>query len=458
MADSHPPLPRDTASLCPVCLQRLPARRVVTGEKVEMVKECPEHGEFRALLWQGPPDLAGWNRPKLPSRPPVCFGESERGCPFDCGLCPEHGQHSCSALIEVTSRCNLRCPVCFADSATEEESDPSLDSLGHLLRLAREACGENIVLQLSGGEPTVRDDLPDIIRLARECGFSSIQLNSNGLRLAAEGQYAQALREAGLTWVYLQFDGTRDEIYRRLRGRELLAEKLRAVENCAAAGLGIVLVPTLVPGINDDDIGNLLRLGLAHAPHVRGVHFQPISYFGRFPQAPGDEHRLTLPHLLRAIEEQTSGLMRLEHFAPPGCEHSHCSCHGNFLVKDDGSLKPLTKPDSVCCSKPKPAEEGARLSTAFLTRQWAAPSSAALPRPPAASGCGCAGNSLDDFLERVRTHTFAVSAMAFQDCWNIDLERTRNCCIHVVTPQGRLVPFCLYNLTSASGAPLYRGK
>lgn len=451
-----------TESLCPTCLQRVHAERVIEGDEVWLVKDCPDHGPTRALLWNGPPHLTDWQRPKIPSRPPVCFTEPVRGCPYDCGLCPNHGQHTCSALLEITGRCNLACPVCFAESGQHAASDPSLESIDRWLKAVGHASGHQIVIQLSGGEPTVREDLPEIIRLVRHRGFGFVQINTNGLRLAEDPAYARHLYAAGLTSVFLQFDGTRDDIYRQLRGRDLLAEKVRAIEHAIANKLGVVLVPTLVPGVNDRNIGDILRFGMQYAPGVRGVHFQPISYFGRYPQAPDNQRRLTLPDIIRAIDRQTEGLMQVEHFCPPGCEHSHCSFHGNFVLLEDGKVMALGNKSSACCSKPAPAAEGAEKSKAFLIRQWAAPETGSRSEAPArAEKCGCdktKAPSLDEFLQRVKTHTFAVSAMAFQDVWNVDLERSRNCCIHVVSPDGRLVPFCLYNLTSADGQPLHRGK
>ncbi|APG28035.1 radical SAM protein [Syntrophotalea acetylenivorans] len=439
----------ETASLCPICLQRVPAHRQIVDEQVDLLKFCPEHGEFRTLIWHGPPLLSDWNRPKIPSQPPVCLTESEGGCPYDCGLCPNHGQHSCSVLLEITARCNLSCPVCFAASSTQAPPDPTLAAIDRWYKTAKRASGTGIVIQLSGGEPTVREDLPAIIEMGRRHGFAFIQLNSNGLRLAQEPGYAKRLKEAGLNNVFLQFDGTEDTILRTLRGRDLLKEKILAIDHCVDSGLGVVLVPTVVPGVNDDNLGAILDFALDWAPGVRGVHFQPISYFGRFPKAPADDDRITLPQIMRGIEEQTKGRMRREHFAPPGCEHSHCSFHGNFLVEENGNLRALTKAGDCGCNKPKPASEGAEKSKEFLAQQWAAP---AQPKPSSA-----ADNEFDAFIERVRSHTFAVSAMAFQDAWNIDLERARSCCIHVMSVEETLVPFCLYNLTAASGKPLYRG-
>jgi uncharacterized radical SAM superfamily Fe-S cluster-containing enzyme len=442
--------PIATESLCPGCLARIPAERRQQENEVALVKRCPEHGEFRATVWRGGPSLAGWSRPKAVVQASVGHAGVERGCPFDCGICPSHRQQSCTVLLEVTGRCNLACAVCFADAGRENGPDPSLEIIAGWYRTAQEKSGPHNIVQLSGGEPTVRDDLPAIIRMGREVGFPFIQLNTNGVRLAAGPDYATELKEAGLFSVFLQFDGTDDTIYRAVRGRPLLAEKLKAIEHCAAAGLGVVLVPTIVPGVNTDNVGAILRLALELAPAVRGVHFQPASYFGRHPEPPAADARVTLPDLMRAIEEQTNGLMRVEHFRPPGCEHPLCSFHGNFLRQPDGGLKALTEhAPPCCCGTPEPESRGTGKAVTFVTRLWAA---------PATGDSVAAMDGLDAFLENHRTNTFAVSAMAFQDVWNLDLERVQECCIHVVAPDGRMIPFCLYNLTSAEGEPLYREK
>jgi uncharacterized radical SAM superfamily Fe-S cluster-containing enzyme len=347
----------------------------------------------------------------------------------------------------VTGRCNLACSFCFAAAGSNGDADPSLEVIQGWYRTALERSGPQNIVQLSGGEATLRDDLPAIIAMGRELGFPFIQLNSNGLRLAAEPAYAGELKRAGLFSVFLQFDGTEDTIYRSIRGRSLLAEKLKTIEHCAAAGLGVVLVPTLVSGVNTDNIGAILKLALDLAPAVRGVHFQPASHFGRHPGQPHANERFTLPELMRAIDEQTGSLMRTEHFCPPGCEHPLCSFHGNFLRLADGGLQSLSKPAAECCSGGMPESEGTGKAVSYVAQQWAAPAPAA--------GC-CSTNSLDAFLENHRSNTFAVSAMAFQDVWNLDLERVQECCIHVVAPDNRMIPFCLYNLTSAEGKPLYR--
>ncbi len=438
-----------TESLCPRCLARIPAERHHQGDEVVLVKRCPEHGEFRTTVWRGGPSLSGWSRPKTPVRASVDHAGTERGCPFDCGICPEHRQQSCTVLLEITGRCNLACPVCFADAGAQAGPDPSLPVIEEWYRTALHKSGPHNIVQLSGGEPTLRDDLPAVIALGRELGFPFIQVNTNGVRLAADRDYAGELKRAGLFSVFLQFDGTEDRIYRAIRGRSLFLEKLLAIEHCAAAGLGVVLVSTLVPGVNTGNVGAILNLALELGPVVRGVHFQPAAYFGRHPEPPPGDARFTLPDLMRAIEEQTGGLMRMGHFRPPGCEHPLCSFHGNFLRLPGGGLRPLTEhAPACCCGTPEPENKGTGRAVSFVARQWAAPA-AGETREPA---------SLDAFLEDFRTNTFAVSAMAFQDVWNLDLERVRECCIHVVSPDGRMIPFCLYNLTSAEGAPLYRRR
>ncbi|WP_272700706.1 radical SAM (seleno)protein TrsS [Desulfovibrio sp. Fe33] len=452
---------RSPRSVCPVCLRPIPAVHETVGDETFLVKSCPEHGEFRVVVWRGEPSFSGWARPKVPSSPRTPFTSVERGCPLDCGLCDAHRQHTCTALLEVTWRCDLGCPVCFASSGRQAPSDPSLAELGRLFDRVELASG-HCNIQLSGGEPTVREDLTDIIRLGKEKGFPFIQLNTNGLRLAHEPGFADRLAEAGLDSVFLQFDGTRDDIYETLRGRSLFNTKLKALDALAAAGVGVILVPTLVPGVNDDDLGDILRLAVERSPAVRGVHFQPVSYFGRYPKRPDDAERITLPEIMRGLEIQTGGMLKAADFSPPGCEHAFCSFHANYVVTEEGGLTRLSSGGSCGCT-PRPASEGADAAKAFVKRQWAAPDKR-LPmafdgaQAGTTSGDGEPADALDAFIRRAATHTLAVSAMAFQDCWTLDLERLKGCCIHEVSPDGRLIPFCAYNLTSMDGETLYRGK
>ena len=330
--------------------------------------------------------------------------------------------------------------MCFASAGEQQPHDLTLEEIGRQYDLLMEHGGP-FNIQLSGGEPTMRDDLDKIIALGREKGFTFFQLNTNGLRIAREEGYAEHLAKAGVSTVFLQFDGLDDQIYQTLRGAALRSTKLRAIENCKVAGLPVVLVPTVAPGVNDQALGDILRFALEHAPHVRGVHIQPISYFGRCGlEAP--EKRLTIPAVMRRIEEQTAGLMKAADFGGGGAESPYCSFHASYLRKPDGSIKALPRKRSQCCCvKSSDARD-------FVSQQWSG------------KAVGCDGDSdtssLDAFLRQTVENTFTVSGMVFQDAYNLDLARLRRCYICEVDTERGMVPFCAYNLTDINGKALYR--
>ena len=432
-----------TTSVCPVCLAKISARKVLGEDgNIYMEKECWEHGLFRTLIWEG--DLESYrawaagdcDTPVTPVR----AQEVERGCPYDCGLCQNHERDGCCVLLELTNRCNLRCPVCFASAGEQTPRDLPLAQIGKQYDLLMERGGP-FNIQLSGGEPTMRCDLHEIIALGREKGFTFFQLNTNGIRIAEEAGYAEYLSSAGVSVVFLQFDGLDDEIYRTLRGAELLAHKLRAIDNCKAAGLPVVLVPTVAPGVNDHALGDILRFALGRAPHIRGVHIQPISYFGRCGlEAP--EVRLTIPAVLRRIDEQMDGVMKMTDFGGGGAESPYCSFHASYMRREDGSVRALPRRRSQCCCvKSSDARD-------FVSQQWSG-------RAAGVDGDE-ATSSLDEFLQKTVENTFTVSGMVFQDAWNLDLERLKRCYICEVDTQRGMVPFCAYNLTDVHGRALYR--
>ena len=236
-----------TESLCPVCLARVPAFRAEQDGDIFLIKECPTHGRFRTVIWRGAGSYADWQENSIPAAAPdVTASGVAQGCPFDCGLCAAHESGTCTVVMEVTQRCDLGCPVCFAASAGHGAGDPDMDTIRRMFETVADYAG-NCSIQLSGGEPTTRDDLGDIITLGKWLGFSHIQVNTNGLRISRDRAYLRRLVEAGVDLIYLQFDGTTDDVYRKLRGRALLAQKLQAIENCAAERIGVLLVPTVVP-------------------------------------------------------------------------------------------------------------------------------------------------------------------------------------------------------------------
>lgn len=479
------PLLHTTKSLCPVCLKTLPASIMEEGDTVRLKRSCPDHGEFSAVIWRGEPRLAEWSRPKTPSSPGHRETSRDKGCPYDCGLCEEHTQHTCTVLFEITGACNLRCPVCFASSGSEAHK--AFTPLAELLAQLRwiHSRAPEVVLQISGGEPTLHPDLVELTKLGAKL-FPAVQLNTNGLKLAQSPDLCGELAKAGLSWVFLQFDGTSDEIYRIIRGRELFAEKLKAVENCRKAGLGVVLVPTLVRGVNDAELGNILNFALDGAPDIRGIHIQPMADMGRNMLDDNAKERITLPEVLTMLEEQSGGRIKKSHASPPGCEHERCSFHCRYFLGPDNAMRPVR--EGACCTA---LATGAAFSAQVQAPPKALPHDNEKKNLPAgpldrqgqnnhANGADKAINTiirswgrasplgefhaisdedeLTRFIRQAREKTFSVTCMAFQDALTADIERLQGCCVHIYAPPARLVPFCAYNLTSVDGTPLHRGK
>ena len=497
---------RRTQSLCPVCLRRVEAcyeRSADDALTVVLRKTCPDHGTFSVPVWResklgvaATPPFTAWSRAKSPSYPDNPHTPILHGCPFDCGLCPAHAQHTCTGLFEVTMRCDMACPLCYAEAGSvsnhmpDEAADVPLAVIAAQMDTLKEASGSCNV-QISGGEPTLRDDLPQIIGMARQRGFGLVQINSNGLRLSREQGYARALREAGLDSVYLQWDGVRESSFAALRGRDCLDFKRRAVRNCAEAGLGVVLVATLVRGVNDGELGDLVRMALELGPAVRGLHMQPAAFFGRYPWRLEEAPRLTLPEVMAALARQAPEMVSPSHLHPPGCENELCSFSAVYRrVQKNGSpwLEWLADAGQSCCSPgpqataasvPPSARDGARKAKQFVALHWkggnntaepacacAEPASPAKPvdhvEPASASGEPASGDGrapadgFNRFLAQAGAEQrFTLSAMAFQDALSLDLDRVRGCCIHVVRPDGRMIPFCLHNLTASNGTRLY---
>jgi uncharacterized radical SAM superfamily Fe-S cluster-containing enzyme len=317
--------PALTESLCPHCLRRIGAHRVQIDDSVYLEKSCPEHGSLeKVLLWTNTPwPYEAWNRgydlhPLHDSSSKNGTGNPEsEGCPYDCGICMHHEQATCTAILEVTDTCDLHCPICFTASPRGTAIGPDPSQIEEMLKTVRDERGI-CPLQLSGGEPTLRDDLPQIVSLARGMGFDHIQVNTNGIRLAQDICFGQKLKDAGTTDFFLQFDGLTDAVYSRIRGATLLQTKLQAVARCAELKVGVILVPTLVRNVNEDQIGSIIAFAKKWVPTVKGVHFQPMTYLGRYPHAPLNDDRILIPEILTRIEEQTAGELRAENMVPPG--------------------------------------------------------------------------------------------------------------------------------------------
>jgi uncharacterized radical SAM superfamily Fe-S cluster-containing enzyme len=304
---------KNTKSLCPQCLAVLDAEVYEDGDKIMIKKTCKEHGEFDNTYWSSSEvymKAKDYGKVGTGIDNPQTIADSE--CPQNCGLCEEHESHTVLGLIDVTNRCNMKCPVCFANAAVSKTLyEPTYEEIRTMLQnLRNNKPVPTPAIQYAGGEPTVRKDIVELVKLAKEEGFRHTQIATNGLRLARNPSLAQELKDAGLNTIYLQFDGITEEPYLKIRNRNLLSVKLAAIENCSKANLGIVLVPTILKGVNHDQIGDILRFAAQNIDIIRGVNFQPVSFAGRTPAEEVESQRVTVPDFEKMVEEQTDNQIK----------------------------------------------------------------------------------------------------------------------------------------------------
>ncbi|MFQ5586868.1 MAG: tetraether lipid synthase Tes, partial [Thermodesulfobacteriota bacterium] len=359
-------LPKEIESICPECFKNIPATLYPEGGKVWIRKSCDEHGDYKDIFY-GDIDLyyrceEYWYGDGMGIEEPPIKGAT--ACPDQCGLCNMHTSHTGLPILDLTNRCNLTCPVCFANAnAAGYLYEPSFDEVMQMLKsLANQKPVRANRVQFSGGEPTVRPDFLEIVRRAKEMDFDYIQVNTNGIKMA-DMEFAQAAKEAGVENLYLQFDGLTDEVYKKTRARSLLDYKMKAIENCRKLRIGVIPVVTLVKGFNDDQVGDIVRFAVKNNDIIRGIAFQPVSFVGRYSQSHRLEKRYTLADLARDIERQTGYIDVMRDWFPIGVTstisrlasslmgkpcytltlHPHCSQGTYLYIGDDGSVKPISE-------------------------------------------------------------------------------------------------------------------
>lgn len=445
-----------TQSLCPVCQKPIEARYLDIDGRVYFEKECPNHGEFKSLISNSSEDYLKWiEYPviNIPPEKPIIKGGSPHQCPLHCGTCENHLQTACCVLLDITERCNQHCPYCFARADEKDFSgyEPDLKELERkfdlLIELGEKERPFNI--QLSGGEPTVREDLPEIIKMARSKGFEYVQINTNGRRIAREEGYAEILKNAGASVIFMQFDGTNDDIYRQMRGEPLLEEKKQAIENCRKARLPVTLVPTVARNVNLDNIGEMMDFLLDNISVVKGIHFQPVSFFGRHPD-PEHENRVTMFDVMRELEKQT-GMFKYEDFCPIATGHPLCCFYSTYIKEPDSTIRcTLTRDKKAagvsCCDTEAAKIDVIKKDRDFVLNKW----EVASREEEEASDWKKYKSSAEiidliDFLTYYKQNTFTVTGMAFQDLSNLDAERVKRCRVQVMSEDDRLIPFCGYN-------------
>jgi len=454
-----------TQSLCPECMEVVPAKIVARGKRVYFDKRCPEHGE-RSDFVCSDVDQFDQLQYSVPGKVPAQFGvEPSEGCPKDCGLCTDHEQHTCIGLVELTSSCNLNCPMCYASSGPEGEHE-SFERITRAIDRLVEVETRPEVLQLSGGEPTIHPRFHDVLRYAVAAPIDVVMINTNGVTLAKDDALLDLLTEHRTRIeLYLQLDALDDDSTRPLRAADLTQTKLKAIERLGARGIRTTLVSTLQAGVNDHAIGALVKFG-AERPFVTGVSFQPATYSGRHFTPSDLEARITYPDVVAAIAEQTDGMFAADDFMPLPCAHPNCHTL-TYAYRRQGEVHPLLRfmdgrkhLDLLANGIALNRARGRELIEAYLQ----------------ATGCadeGCSG--LDaylgalgqiegalppvaaEFFDRALRQTldpedlFRVTITSFLDAYNFDTRRVMKCCIHHVLPSGHLVPFCAYNTLYRDG-------
>jgi uncharacterized radical SAM superfamily Fe-S cluster-containing enzyme len=462
---------KSTKSICPECLQVLEAEIYEDDGKVFIRKECPEHGFFKELYWSDYDqyiraedfrfDGEGIENPRT---------QKGKGCPLDCGICPEHKSHTALAIIDVTNRCNLKCPVCFANaSAAGYVYEPTSEQItGMLENLRANKPVPATALQFSGGEPTIRKELVDFVRKAKELGFSHVEINTNGVRISKDVEYARQLKEAGVSTIYLQFDGLTSEVYKFIRGVDLLDTKMKAIQNLREAGIhSIVLVVTLVKGVNDAHLGDIINFAIKNFDVIRCVNVQPVSLCGRLPQQERDQMRITIPDFMRLVEEQTNGEVKSSDFYPVPTvapvskavgalkdrgyieftAHPHCGM-ATYLFVENGKITPITRIANV-------RKFSDAMKKVYEESSKGKKTSAKLHLVSAARHVKF--SFLRKYVLKVLTEgdykslgdlqrkSLLLTSMHFMDPYNFDLERVQRCLIHYAVPDGRIIPFCTMN-------------
>ena len=474
-----------TQSLCPECLALVPAKILDRGGRVYFRKTCPTHGVREDFVcsdrkWYDQMEFA------LPAKSPAKFGvEPDQGCPFDCGLCTEHEQHTCVGVLEITSSCNLTCPMCYAGSSPGGKHLSLADCKKQIDRLV-EVEGRAEVCQLSGGEPTIHPQLPQILEYALSREIDYVMINTNGIRFAKDPALVELVaRHKDRMEIYFQFDGLNDDVYRALRGEPLLEIKLAALDALQTAGIHVTLVATLQGGVNDDQMGPLVEFGLSRS-NITGISFQPATYSGRHVLPEQLERRITYPDVIAGVARQTSGKFAESDFLPLPCAHPNC--HQISIAYRQGTTAiPITRfidaranldllangisftrkksrdlimqylGRQACCaggcgegqeSEDRGQESGVRRQETELPHHL----SPSLPLSVSPSS-----SPADDFFSKVLAQElgaeslFRITITSFLDAYNFDVRRLMKCCTHHVLPSGHVIPFCAYNVLYRDG-------
>ncbi len=461
-----------TRSICPTCKKLIDAHILLRDNKVFMRKRCPQHGQFEALVFGDAELYTQIQRYNKPGTLPLEFATAVKdGCPHDCGLCPDHQQHACLALIEVNQACNLDCPLCFANAGTHLAQggwEATYEQVEFMLDRFIAYEGNPEVVQFSGGEPTLHPRILDFVELAQQKGVNYVMLITNGIRIAHDDKFLAGLARLK-PHIYLQFDGFEAETNRLLRGKpDLIQDKLRALDRLAEADVRAVLVSAVERGVNEHELGAIVEFGLRH-PAVFGVNFN-AAFRAQRHNLPADPlTRITIPDIVKGLEAQTRGLFKLSDFVPVPCCMPVCNFVTYALLDGDGVtpiprvievdsyldyLKNRTLPglsDELLRTLEQLWSSSAQVGSDRAAHAIASITPHPLPLTPptrAAQKCASCHSRLPLGAHAPRDlarHLFMVNTRDFMDPWTFNVKNVMKCCVEFMLPDGRMIPFCSYN-------------
>jgi uncharacterized radical SAM superfamily Fe-S cluster-containing enzyme len=447
-----------TVSLCPVCLRRIDAKIVFQDGKVYMLKNCPQHGFHKVLIATDISYYKNIRNYNKASETPLKFNtKTHYGCPYDCGLCQDHEQHSCLTLIEITDRCNLTCPTCYAMSSPHYGRHRSLEEIERMIDIIVENEGTPDVVQISGGEPTIHPEFFEVLDLAKRKPIRHLMVNTNGIRIANDEGFAERLASYMPDFeIYLQFDSFRPSVLKHLRGKNLLEVRMNALEKLNKLNLSTTLVVTLQKDLNDDEIGEIIEFALKQRC-VRGVTFQPVQVAGRLENFDPSADRITMTGIRQKILDQ-SDIFKPEDLVPVPCNPDALVM--GYALKLAGEVIPLTRyvdPAHLLDNGRNTIvyEQDTQLhdqlikifSTGISVDRVEEKMQRLLCCLPEISAPGLKYENL-----------FRIIIMRFIDAWDFDVRAVKKSCVHIVNKDGRIIPFETMNMFYRDDREVYTNE
>lgn len=454
-----------TRSTCPECLEIVDAQVVFKDNKVYFLKFCTKHGQSKALVSE---DAEYYKRAydfAMPGTKPLKFStQVSKGCPTDCGLCPSHQQHTCLPIIEVTDYCNLECPICIVNN--KHTTHMSLGDFEDIINRLIEHEGTLETITISGGEPTAHPEFLKLVDIATRPEIARVSVVTNGIKIAQSKEFCEQLKQKNV-YVIFQMDGFTDEVQIKVRGKPLMETKRKALDNLAEFGIATQLAFVPCRGVNEHQIGDAVRL-LLERDHILSLLVQPVAYTGHggssFPQNPMD--RLTIPGVIKAIDEQTNGIVAREDFIPLPCSHPQCVSLTYILKLDDGSYLPFPRfvdmekhkhlfQSTATLEPSKTTEDSLRDVIVDLwstkgeipnnEKVMKALKRALLEMYPEKN------IGRQELIRIAERQAKTIFIHHYMDRHDFDLERLIKCCHHYPQIDGRIMPACGFNM-------FHRGK